>query len=166
MTFEVLLTARDGSQKTFKVEGNATSWRVNGSEHLIASTSPAPGVLSLIVKGKSHEVLTTKVAGESVIEVDGERFTVEIRDPRSLKSRRGAGAGQEGPKKLVAPMPGKVIRIIAQAGEEVEGGAGIIVIEAMKMQNELKSPKSGKVAKIAVKEGDTVNPGDTLAIVE
>ena len=166
MTYEVVITARDGSQKTFKVEGNATSWRVNGNEHSIDSTSPAPGVLSLIINGKSHEVLTTSVAGESVVEVDGERFTVEVRDPRSLKSRRGAGAGQEGPKKLVAPMPGKVIRIIAKAGDEVEAGAGIVVIEAMKMQNELKAPKTGKVAKIAVKEGDTVNPGDTLAIVE
>jgi biotin carboxyl carrier protein len=166
MTYEVVLTARDGSQNTFKVEGSASSWRVNGNQHSIDATSPALGVLSLIINGKSHEVLTTNVAGESVIEVDGERFTVEVRDPRSLKSRRGAGAGKEGPKKLVAPMPGKVIRIIAQAGEEVEAGVGVIVIEAMKMQNELKSPKSGKVTKIAVKEGDTVNPGDTLAVVD
>jgi biotin carboxyl carrier protein len=119
-----------------------------------------------LIDGKSYEALASVVSGEQVIVVDGYRFVAEVSDPRSLKSRRRAGAGQEGPKKVTAPMPGKVIRIVAAAGTEVAVGDGVIVIEAMKMQNELKSPKAGKVAKIAVKEGDTVNPGDTLAIIE
>jgi biotin carboxyl carrier protein len=63
-------------------------------------------------------------------------------------------------------MPGKVVRVIAPAGTEVEQGAGVIVIEAMKMQNELKSPKKGKVAKILVAEGSPVNAGDVLAVIE
>jgi biotin carboxyl carrier protein len=63
-------------------------------------------------------------------------------------------------------MPGKVVRIIVPQGESVEAGKGVLVVEAMKMQNELKSPKAGKVQKILVAEGATVNAGDTLAIID
>ena len=166
MTYEVVLTARDGSQKTFKVERAESTVRVNGTEVKVDASAPFGGALSLLIGGKSYEALASVVSGEQVIVIDGHRFVAEISDPRSLKSRRRAGAGQEGPKKVTAPMPGKVIRIVAQSGDEVAAGDGVVVIEAMKMQNELKSPKAGKVAKIAVKEGDTVNPGDTLAVIE
>jgi biotin carboxyl carrier protein len=166
MTYEIVLTARDGSQKTYKVENASGVWRVDGRELAVDSSSPANGTLSLLIAGRSFEATKTIVGGENVVDVNGERFAFELRDPRSLKSRRGAGAGQEGPKKVTAPMPGKVIRIVAQVGQEVESGAGVVVIEAMKMQNELKSPKAGRIVKVAVKEGDTVNPGDTLVVVE
>jgi biotin carboxyl carrier protein len=63
-------------------------------------------------------------------------------------------------------MPGKIVRVIAAEGDEVEAGQGLIVVEAMKMQNEIKSPKQGKVTKIAVKEASAVNAGDLLVIVE
>jgi len=166
MTYEIVLTARDGSQKIYKIEDSNGTWRVDGRELAIDATSPDPGALSLLIGGRSFEARKTTIGGENVIDVDGQRYAFEVRDPRSLKSRRSAAAGHEGPKKVTAPMPGKVIRILAPAGTEVEAGGGVIVIEAMKMQNELKSPKAGKVAKIAVKEGDTVNPGDTLAVIE
>ena len=73
---------------------------------------------------------------------------------------------EHGPKKLVAPMPGKVVRILVTQGAEIEAGAGVLVVEAMKMQNEVKSPKKGTVQKILVNEGAAVNAGDILAIVE
>ena len=166
MIYEVVVTARDGAQKTFKVESNGGMWRVDGEPVSLNSENALRDSLSLLVGEKSYDVRRTIVAGETVIDVEGERFTVEVRDPRSLRGRRGAGAGGEGPKKITAPMPGKVVRIVAQTGSVVESGDGVLVIEAMKMQNELKAPKAGKVAKITVKEGDTVNPGDTLAVVE
>lgn len=166
MTYEVVITSRDGSQKTIKVEGKDRVWRLGEREVMVDADSSMEGALSLLIDGKSYEVRRTQISGETVIEIDGERFTVEVRDPRSLKGRRGAGASGEGPKKITAPMPGKVVRIIAEAGSEVQAGEGVIVIEAMKMQNELKSPKAGKVTKIAVVEGATVNPGETLAVVE
>ena len=166
MIYEVVVTARDGAQKAFKVESSAGTWRVNGEAVSVNSENTLRDALSLLIGEKSYDVRRTVVAGETVIDIEGERFTVEVRDPRSLKGRRGAGAGTEAPKKITAPMPGKVVRIVAQAGTNVESGDGVLVIEAMKMQNELKAPKAGKVAKITVKEGDTVNPGDTLAIVE
>ena len=76
------------------------------------------------------------------------------------------GGAQDGAKKITAPMPGKVVRVIAQPGTEVEQGAGVIVIEAMKMQNELKSPKKGRVVKVLAAEGAPVNAGDVLAVIE
>jgi biotin carboxyl carrier protein len=124
------------------------------------------GVLSLLIDGKSYEIRRDKQGEQSEIHVGEEKFLVDVRDPRSLRARRGAGAAADGPKKIIAPMPGKVIRILAPEGTQVEAGQGVLVIEAMKMQNELKSPKSGVVKKVMAMEGATVNPGDALAIVE
>ena len=75
-------------------------------------------------------------------------------------------AAEAGPQKITAPMPGKIVRIMVAVGDEVKAGQGVIVMEAMKMQNEMKSPKDGKVQKILTSEGSTVNPGDTLAVIE
>jgi biotin carboxyl carrier protein len=166
MIYEVLVTAQDGAQQTFKVESSGGTWRIDGEGVSVNSENALRDALSLLIGEKSYDVRRTVVGGETVIDIEGARFTVEVRDPRSLRGRRGSGAGTEGPKKITAPMPGKVVRIVALAGTDVESGEGVLVIEAMKMQNELKSPKAGKVAKITVKEGDTVNPGDTLAVVE
>ncbi|MGB7601077.1 MAG: biotin/lipoyl-containing protein, partial [Candidatus Sulfotelmatobacter sp.] len=79
---------------------------------------------------------------------------------------RARAADDHGPKNIVAPMPGKVVRLLVREGDEVEMGAGVAVVEAMKMQNEIKSPKKGTVQKILVTEGAAVNAGDVLAIVE
>jgi biotin carboxyl carrier protein len=124
-----------------------------------------PDVLSLRIGNQAYEVKCERVAGEWHLWVGSERFAAEVRDPRSLRSRAGAG-DDHGPKKLTAPMPGKVVRILLKEGDPVEAGSGILVVEAMKMQNEVKSPKKGTVQKIAVKEGSAVNAGEILAIVE
>jgi biotin carboxyl carrier protein len=89
-----------------------------------------------------------------------------VRDPRSFRSRQRAGASEHGVKKVTAPMPGKVVRLLAGVGAQVEAGQSIIVIEAMKMQNELKAPKTGAVKKINVTEGAAVEAGQVLAEVE
>ena len=98
--------------------------------------------------------------------VGSTRFAAEVRDPRSLRGRSRAAGDDHGPKKITAPMPGKVVRLLVREGDEVELGRGLAVVEAMKMQNEIKSPKKGRVQKILVSEGATVNAGDVLAIVE
>jgi biotin carboxyl carrier protein len=91
---------------------------------------------------------------------------VEVRDPRSLRSRRGVGGGAEGAKKVIAPMPGKVVRVLVKDHDAVEAGQAVVVVEAMKMQNELKSPKQGVIQKVLVAEGASVNPGDVLLVIE
>jgi biotin carboxyl carrier protein len=124
------------------------------------------GVLSLLVNGKSYEVKQELIGTETNVVIGHERFSASVRDPRSFRSRQHAGASEQGVKKITAPMPGKVVRILATVGDQVEAGQSVVVIEAMKMQNELKAPKSGVIKKIIVAEGAAVEAGQALAEVE
>ena len=123
-------------------------------------------VLSILIGGRSYEVKREQTATDLHMWVGSERFSVELRDPRSLRGRRGEGAEEHGPQKLVAPMPGRVVRVLVEEKSGVEVGQGVVVVEAMKMQNEIKSPKKGMVQKVLAVAGATVNAGDVLAIVE
>lgn len=130
-----------------------------------------PGVLSLVVAGRSYRVareddLPATNGGETAVLFAGYRYPYRVEDSRSLKARRAHSGGHDGPKVIKASMPGRVVRVLAQRGEAVEAHQGVVVIEAMKMQNELKSPKAGTVAEMRVVPGDTVAAGDVLAVVE
>jgi biotin carboxyl carrier protein len=130
-----------------------------------------PGVLSLVVAGRSYRAVREDDApagngGEVAVLVAGGRFPYRVEDSRSLKARRARSGGHDGPKAIKASMPGRVVRILASQGEEVEAHQGVVVIEAMKMQNELKSPKAGTVVEIRVAPGDTVSAGDVLAVID
>lgn len=92
--------------------------------------------------------------------------TIRIIDPRRLRSGHNSSGHHHGVAQIVAPMPGKVVRVEVEAGTAVEKGAGVIVVEAMKMQNEMKAPRAGKLVSVNVKPGDTVNAGDVLAVLE
>lgn len=89
--------------------------------------------------------------------------TIKIIDPRRLRSGQNSGGHHHGVAQIVAPMPGKVVKVQVEAGATVEKGVGVIVVEAMKMQNEMKAPRAGVVVSVNVKPGDTVNAGDVLA---
>lgn len=119
-----------------------------------------PGVYSVLLNGRSFEVR----ADRGAMVVDGQRFEVEIDDPRALK-KRAAGTAAEGQQTLRASMPGKVVRILVAEGDAVAAGQGMLVVEAMKMQNEVKSPKAGVVLSVKVREGNAVTAGDVLAVV-
>jgi biotin carboxyl carrier protein len=141
--------------------------RLDGAEaEEIDASFPEPGIVHFLLHGESYEFHVEGANGELNLDLQGKKVSISVRDPRSLRSRRASASGEAGPMKITAPMPGKVVRIIAPQGTEVEAGAGVIVIEAMKMQNELKSPKAGTVQRITVIEGATVNPGDVLAVIE
>lgn len=139
--------------------------RLDGREVDVDAILVRPDVLSIRVGNSAYETKLERVANELHVWVGNSRFAVEVRDPRSLRGRVRAG-DDHGPRKIAAPMPGKVVRILVSPGEEVAAGAGIAVVEAMKMQNEIKSPKKGVVQKVLVGEGAAVNAGDVLAIVE
>jgi biotin carboxyl carrier protein len=174
MTYEIAITAKNGATQTYTVElvrskeGGKLICRVDGEEIQAGfdAQNPERDILSVLLGSKSYEVRRDSSGAETQIVVGEERFSVEVRDPRSLRARRAKAGTSDGPKKITAPMPGKVVRIISPEGTDVEAGQGVIVIEAMKMQNELKSPKQGVVRKILVAEGATVNAGDALAVVE
>jgi biotin carboxyl carrier protein len=171
MTYEIVV---DGERYSIDVQRGKTSaqWvcRIGERELLVDATESGRDVLSLIVEGRSYSVVRDSgMAGQpesSSIVIHGRPYAVEVHDPRVFRGRGGRGTHGEGPRKLISPMPGKVIRVLAAPGTAVEAGGGVVVIEAMKMQNEIKSPKSGIVRNITVPEGVAVNAGDVLAIVE
>ena len=121
-----------------------------------------PGVMSLVVDGRQFRCI---LDGDGVV-IDGHRYGFDVVDPRSLQGRRGVGGGAQGPRPVKAPMPGRVVRLLVEAGDEVAEGQGVVVIEAMKMQNELKASKAGRVAKVGVEVGETVGSGDVLVVIE
>ena len=165
MIYEVTI-----AEKTYRIELQRTGdgWRckLDGRELPLDVTSAQKGVLSLLLNGRSYEVKQDAAGAETNIVVGHERFNVSLRDPRSLRSRRTSGGAEQGVKKITAPMPGKIVRVLAREGSEVQAGQSVIVIEAMKMQNELKAPKNGVVKKINVAEGAAVDAGQALAEVE
>jgi biotin carboxyl carrier protein len=166
MKYEVLI---DGHSHQIELERvtNGYEATVDGEAFALDVAMTARDVLSIIHNGRNYETKREySQLGETHIIVGSERFLAEVRDPRSLRSRRAAAGHEAGPAKILAPMPGKIVRVIAAEGDEVEAGQGLVVVEAMKMQNEIKATKKGKVTKIAVTENSAVNAGDLLAIVE
>ena len=121
-----------------------------------------PGVMSLVIEGQQYRCV---LDGDAVV-IDGQRYSFEVDDPRSLAGRRRRSDGTAGPRAVKSPMPGRVVRVLVAAGDVVDEHQGVVVIEAMKMQNELKSPKAGRVARVAVAVGDTVGAGEFLAVIE
>ncbi len=164
MLYDVTIDGKNYRLELNRAEGR-WSCRLDGQDVEVDAILTRPDVLSLRIGNMAYEVKSERVADDLHLWVGTTRFAAEVRDPRSLRGRKHAGDDQ-GPRKIAAPMPGKVVRLLVREGDEVELGAGIAVVEAMKMQNEIKSPKKGKVQKILVGEGATVNAGDVLAIVE
>lgn len=164
MTYEISI---DG--KNYRLELNLTEgrWvcRLDGREIEVDAVLARPDVLSLRLGNKAYEVKCERVGGDLHLWVGSARYAAEVRDPRSLRSRVRA-IDDRGPRKLTAPMPGKIVRVLLSEGADVEAGTGVLVMEAMKMQNEVKSPKKGTIQKIVVSVGAAVNAGDVLAIVE
>ena len=101
-----------------------------------------------------------------VVSLRGQSYAVKLIDPKRSRSLQSPGAHDHGSAQIVAPMAGRVVRLLVDVGSRVEAGAGIVVVEAMKMQNEMKSPKAGTVSSLNAKAGDTVNSGDVLAEIE
>jgi len=164
VTYDVAINGKSYRLELSREEGG-WSCRLDGRAIEVDAVLARPDVLSLRIGNLAYEVKCERVAGELHLWVGSERFAAEVRDPRSLRGRARA-VDDHGPRKLTAPMPGKVVRMLLSEGAEVEAGTGVLVVEAMKMQNEIKSPKKGTIRKILVSAGAAVNSGDVLAIVE
>ncbi len=165
MVYEVTV---DGKLHRLELERGQRVWkcRLDGQEIIVDAILARPDELSLLVDGRSYEIKREQTDTDLHLWVRDTRFEVELRDPRSLRARRDGTRDASGPQKLVCPMPGKIVRLLVTEKSEVDAGQGIVVVEAMKMQNEIKSPKKGVVQKILVAQGASVNAGDVLAIVE
>jgi biotin carboxyl carrier protein len=132
---------------------------------LLSAEEVEPGVYSLVDQGRSYAVRIVKTAVGWIAEAGGYACTVEVRDPRdtSSRSRKTFGAGRQN---IVAPMPGKVIHVLVKEGDQVEAGQGLVVVEAMKMQNAMKAAAAGVIIRTRVHDGDTVAAGDVLMTIE
>jgi biotin carboxyl carrier protein len=127
---------------------------------------PEPGFYTVILNNRVFRcLLDEQPNGQTEIVVNGQRIAVALHDKKHLRGQAG-GALVGGKATLTAPMPGKIVRVLCAVGEEVAAQQGILVIEAMKMQNEVQSPKAGAVIEIRVTEGQTVNAGEVLAVIE
>jgi biotin carboxyl carrier protein len=165
MIYEVIV---GGKPHRLELEKSAGGWecRLDGLPIHIDALIPRRDVLSLLVDGRAYEIKREQTATDLHMWVGSTRFAVELHDPRSLRSRKKAAGDEKGPRKILAPMPGRIVRLLVAENSDVEAGQGIVVVEAMKMQNEIKSPKKGVVRQILATPGAAVNPGDVLAIVE
>ncbi len=124
-----------------------------------------PGVYSVLSGGVPYEIRVLESEEGWQAEAEGRRFNVEIRDPRDFKKGARAAHGS-GTHSISAPMPGKVVRVLVHPGDEVEAGQGLVVVEAMKMQNEMKAARAARVLEVGVQAGETVGAGDTLVVLE
>jgi len=140
--------------------------RVDGRCYEGKVFTPEPGVYTLLLGPQVIEAHVEGNAQAGAVTVTVRDRAWHLRVPDRRPRRRAGEAGSEGRVSLTARMPGKVVRLLAEAGSTVHAGQGILVLEAMKMQNEVRAPKSGRLAEIHVREGQTVGAGELLAVIE
>ena len=139
-------------------------FRLDGAERLADVTMPEPGLYSILLDGHSYDVQVERTPRHLIILLRGHRFEIEIHDPRRW-SRQEAGRRGGDFETITAPMPGKVVRVLVAPGDAVEPGQGVLVVEAMKMQNEMKATRAGRVISVTAQEGATVTAGEVLATI-
>jgi biotin carboxyl carrier protein len=146
----------------------ARSFRIGSLSAEAHCEEITPGVYSLLLNGKTYEAFVSKRPGDApglaspyLIVVGLRRYLVELHDPRRWR-RTGSSIEAEGPQEIVAPMPGKIVKILVAEGQEVSRDQGLLVIEAMKMQNELRAPRAGRIERVYMEEGRGVESGARL----
>jgi biotin carboxyl carrier protein len=169
MNIQVQLTTSRGKEiRNVELERDGDRWRatLDGTPSEIDAVEIAPHIFSVLLDGKSHEVRVAPLPdGALKIQLGTAEMRAEIVDPRVWRGRHGA-MEVAGRQQIVSPMPGKIIRVLVKSGDVVEAGQGLLVIEAMKMQNEIRSPKNGTIEKVLAAEGQAVNAGDVLLWVD
>jgi biotin carboxyl carrier protein len=143
---------------------NVVEAQIGDRKYVLEARAVQPGLYWLNWENRSIEVVVTEKNGGYLVMLDGRQVMVELGDLRT--ALRHTQHGQQGTAQIRAPMPGKIIRVLVDQGASVQANQGIVVMEAMKMQNEIKSPKNGIVKKVGVTAGSAVNSGDLLAEVE
>lgn len=168
MKLKALIGDRE-EELLIKVSDGRVTAEIGGRVYDLEVREPQPDSFLFFLNTDVHECRVSERAGSKTdfdVSIRGRNHAVTIVDPKRLRSGQNSDRHHHGMEEIRAPMPGKVVRVQIEAGAEVEKGAGLVVVEAMKMQNEMKSPRSGVVVSINVKPGDTVNAGDVLAVVE
>jgi biotin carboxyl carrier protein len=158
----------DGKSRSVEMihTGERARWTIDGCPVDADAVEVSPGIYSILLAGQFFEArIAVQPDSELRITVSNREHFAIVRNPRKWTRNRGLGAEAQGSQQLRAPMPGKIVVLLVKPGDRVEAGQGIVVMEAMKMQNEIRSPKSGAVERLLVAQGQTVNAGDVVAIV-
>jgi biotin carboxyl carrier protein len=155
----------NGTEKEVELNADADNFRfrTDNAERMAAVEAAYPSVYSILIDGLSYDARVEHTAEGMVVVIASERFEIAVHDPRRWSPK--SASGTQGVATLTSPMPGKVVRVLVVAGDAVEAGQGILVVEAMKMQNELKAPRSGHVISLTAREGATVAAGEALATI-
>lgn len=164
------LGQKDAEAKALEVEalGNGLyAVTVDGQRHEVDSLVLPHGAVSMLLGDDSYNVDFEERGDEVGVLVRSEVLRFDIADERRLRMRAAAASFQvEGKQTITAPMPGKIVKIFVKPGDEVQEGQGLVVVEAMKMENELKAPRAGKVTEVFAVEGTAVENGAKLVVVE
>jgi biotin carboxyl carrier protein len=166
MKFDVQI---GGKTRAVELQSDSNRWQISldGVALNADAVEISPNVFSVLLNGESYEVrLAAADDGKLTLQTRHHEFVAEVSDPRAWRGRRHGTVEAEGRQQIVAPMPGKVVRLLVKAGDKVEAGQGLLVVEAMKMQNEVRSPKTGTVERLLAKEGQPVNAGEVLAWID
>jgi biotin carboxyl carrier protein len=166
VTYEVLLA---GKTRVVELTRQNGAWKISldGNTLDANAVEVAPNIFSVLLSGDSHQIrIAPRPDGTLTLHTGLAEYHAEVTDPRSWRGRRQGAVEAEGRQQITAPMPGKVVRLLVEQGDSVEAGQGLLVVEAMKMQNEIRSPKSGKIEKLFAQEGQPVNAGEVLLWVE
>lgn len=157
----------DGRPVSVELEqhGGRVSATIDGRDYELEVILPEEGAYLIFVGEQVYDARAWHEGANSLrVKLRDRLFTASIIDRKHR--RAAADHSQEGRQQLIAPMPGKVARVLLNPGDDVAAGQGVVVVEAMKMQNEIKSPKAGRVIEVRVSEGATVNANQVLAVVE
>jgi biotin carboxyl carrier protein len=171
MTFDIDVDGHSRSVAIEPVGGTRFRVTIDGRAHLVDAVRLGQFAISMIIDGDagaSHEaqVVPGAATGESFVWLDGRVATASIDGRRTRRGRGGAASRTEGAQSILAPMPGRVVRILVGPGDDVAARQPVVVVEAMKMENELRSPKAGRVKDVSVTEGALVEAGRVLIVVE
>jgi biotin carboxyl carrier protein len=154
----------------FRREGERVLASIDGRRYEVAVREVEGDAYLIIADGRVYECRVEKNRAQPdtlKVHVRNQSYALTLFDPKRLRGGHSAGThGVDGSAQIIAPMPGKIVRVVVEQGASVRAGDSIIVVEAMKMQNEMKSPRDGVVMEIRAASGDTVNAGDVLAVIE
>ncbi len=157
---EIAVTRGDGLNLTTEIDGR---------RYELETSQPEPNVYLFKHQNRIYQIFVSpneKPGEPYAVSVGSQNYEIKIYDPKRL---RGTGASDEnagGASEIKTAMPGKLVRVLVETGAEIKKGDGVLIVEAMKMQNEMKSPRDGIVKEIRFAEGATVNAGDVLAVIE
>ena len=152
-----------------KQTGEHVSAEINGRAYELVASQVEPNVYLLKHENKIYQIFVApneKPDAPFAVSCGNNNFEIKLTDPKRMRHSAGATESADGAAEIKTAMPGKVVRVLVEAGAEIKQGDGVLIVEAMKMQNEMKSPKDGFVKEIRVSEGATVNAGDVLAVIE